>query len=227
MRWLCLALFLTIVLFILGLVRMSYVSSRTTQKKSPPKPPLWESFPFLEKYYGGIRSLVPREQNIPEYPQDGKDTPANPPATSKRDQPPALRSVPFTPYPDYESQSYISEFGNKVDCFLDAQNTIRLPSVRVFTGVPNGFPDAVMGSNDLLKIRNDVCFDRFGRLGPYGLGYSKERGGAGASLHGEREGAKDVWKDVPEVDFRKVNWAEVQQRCISANRHRFADPGQP
>jgi hypothetical protein len=228
MRYLCLALFLTMILFIVGLVRMSYVSSRASHKKPPPKPPLWESFPFLDKYYVGIRNLVPREQNVPQYPRDGKDAPAIPkPPAKHEDQAPAPRSIPFSPYPDYASESYISEYGNKVDCFLDSQDTIRLPGVRVYSGVPNGFPDAVMGSNELLQMRNDVCFDRFGRLGPYGLGYGKDRGGTGASLHGEREGAEDVWKDAPEVDFRSVKWAEIQQRCVSANKHRFADPGQP
>jgi hypothetical protein len=226
MRWLCMALFLTIVLFILELVRMSYVSSQATQKKPTPKPPLWESFPFLEKYYGGIRSLVPREQNVAEYPKDGKEVYTGARFTIKRDQAPAPRSIPFSPYPDYDSESYVSDFGTKVDCFLDEQDTIRLPGVRVYAGVPNGFPDAVMGSNDLLEMHNDVCFDRFGRLGPYGLGYSKDRGGSGAGLHGEREGAEDVWKDAPEVDYRKVQWAKVQQRCVSANKHRLSDSGQ-
>jgi hypothetical protein len=72
-RYLCCALISSIVIFMLGLVRMSIVSSRRVEvgdlgerPKAPPAP--WESFDFLSRYYGGIRSLVPLSENKPEYP---------------------------------------------------------------------------------------------------------------------------------------------------------------
>jgi hypothetical protein len=40
-------------------------------------------------------------------------------------------------------------------------------------------------------------------------------------MEGDREGAEQVWKDVQEVDWRKVNWADAQRRCDEANKHRF------
>ena len=72
----------------------------------------------------------------------------------------------------------------------------------------------VMGSSKILGLREDICYDRFGRLGPYGLGYSINRGGSGAQQEGEREGADLVWQETPEVDWRNVHWAEAQQRCV-------------
>ena len=43
------------------------------QDKTTPKPAIWEQFPFLERYYGGVRALVPKRNNKPEYPSDGDE----------------------------------------------------------------------------------------------------------------------------------------------------------
>ncbi|KAK5946941.1 hypothetical protein PMZ80_001086 [Knufia obscura] len=255
MRYACLGVAGILLLFILSLVRFSQQSQKEVQQaiiqdKQSPKPPVWEDFPFLERYYGGVRALIPRKDNKPEYPLDGDEVPvriepAQPDpevntetepetdATEAEDKLPAKRdvegaaavpdSVVFDPYPNYKSEEYIAEYGEKVDCFLDDKNTVQIPRVRIYEAVPQGFPDNVMGSAELLGMRHDICYDRFGRLGPYGLGYSLNKGGSGAQQEGEREGADLVWKDHPEVDFRNVKWADVQQRCNEANAHRFKE----
>ena len=226
-RYLCLALLATILLFIFTLVRLSWSADRqiqiqlSTQRATPPAAP-WESFPFLERYYGGIRTLVPHESNSPEYPRNLEELESTN-LTSTSNRPPKAVSAPFNPYPDYTAEDYTQKYGEKVDCFLDNAGRIGIPPTRPYIGIPSGFPDPVMGSNALFGMRDDICYDRFGRLGPYGLGYGLPRGGTGASMEGEREGADDVWKDVPEVDFRTVRWAEAQARCVAANKHRFVD----
>lgn len=78
-----------------------------------------------------------------------------------------------------------------------------------------------------MGIKDDVCFDRFGRLGPYGLGYGVRKGGIGAGLEGHRDGSERIWEDNPPVDFRKVDWGAAQNRCIAANNHRFKDLPEP
>jgi len=250
MRYACLGVAGILLLFMLSLVRFSQLSQKEVQQaiiqdKQSPKPPVWEEFPFLERYYGGVRALVSRQSNQPEYPRDGDEVPvriepAQPdpeietPETPRTDEKPAARpalegraavpdSVVFDPYPNYKSAEYIAEYGEKVDCFLDDANNVQIPRVRIYEAVPQGFPDNVMGSAELVGMRNDICYDRFGRLGPYGLGYSLNKGGSGAQQAGEREGADLVWQDHPEVDFRKVKWADVQQRCNAANAHRFKE----
>jgi len=232
MRWLCLGVAATLVVFMFSLVQLKRSSDKEVeiaieqvQEKVAAKPPPWESFPFLERYFGGVRSLVPAKANVPEYPRvDDEISIQNDSMLEKR----AIQaSQQFNPYPDYTSADYVAKYGEKVDCFLDADNTITLPRVRVYEGIPRGFPDAVMGSAELLGLRTDICYDRFGRLGPYGLGYSINRGGSGAQQEGEREGADLVWQTTPEVDFRNVAWAEVQDRCVKANAHRFAELPQP
>ncbi len=230
-RYLCLALFTTLLIFIVTLIRASWTSSRQLEigpvDKQPPKPPPWEDFPFLKRYFGGIRSLVPKEENIPEYPsdQERESTPSN--ALIEAHQKNSLpKSLPFDPYPDYHSPAYKAEHGMKHECFLDPEDHIQIPRVHYYKGVPLGQPDAVMGSHDVLGLQEDICFERFGRLGPYGYGYSVRRGGTGAGLNGEREGADDMWKEkgnAVEVDYNGVEWVAAQNACASKNKMRFGD----
>lgn len=247
MRYACLGVAGILLIFILSLVRFSQQSQKEVeqaiiQDKQVPKPAVWESFPFLERYYGGVRALVPWKEHKPEYPSDADEVPVHideenaaekvpdPEAPIPRDiqrRAAVPDSVVFNPYPDYKSDAYITEYGEKVDCYLDKDNTVQIPRVRVYEGIPQGFPDNVMGSAQLLGLRHDVCYDRFGRWGPYGLGYSLHKGGSGAQQQGEREGADLVWEDYPEVDFRRVNWADAQQRCNLANAHRFKNATKP
>lgn len=315
MRWLCWGLLATLLTFVFVLFRVQLTGSVLKPvnviRPEPPKPPAWEAFPFLQRYYGGIRTLVPREANVPEYPQDEDehDEPEKGPDDENKDDENkeenkeegkeegkeekkekdeekkeeknkekkvardedgddkkdeekkdeekkdegkkdegkkdekekdekdkvtgdgegddtknltlTASSSPFNPYPNYKSKEYIAKYGTKVDCYLDENATVRIPQVHRYNGVPKGFPDAAMGSNEVVGINDTVCFERFGRLGPYGLGYGKKSGGSGAGLEADRDGIENVWEDVPPVDFRDVKWADAQKRCIAANRHRF------
>jgi len=232
-RYFGLAIASTLLFFIWFLFSSSWESIRSTElglHKMPPPPPVWESFPFLKRYHGGIRTLISRDKNVPEYPQkedidpelssqNSKNTPKG--KRSESSDAHIADSVAFNPYPDYSSPTYVDQYGPVKTCYLDANDTIKVPGLRAYKGVTDGLPDNVMGSYELLGLRNDVCFERFGRLGPYGMGYSKRRGGTGAGMEGDRERIEGVWTTVPEVDFRKVRWADVLDRCIEKNSGRF------
>lgn len=243
-RWLCWGVLVSLVLFILVLFRahlsgtiMGPVRPMLPDRKPIPAP--WESFSFLKRFYGGVRTLVPKSEHVPEYPGDEpvqeeeKENQENNEEEIDKDKRDGNKTITmsssaFNPYPDYTSKEYIKSYGTKVDCFLDANGTmLEIPQVHRYDGVPEGFPDPVMGSNEMLGIRDDICFERFGRLGPYGFGYGKRAGGSGAGLNGDREGSDDVWEDVPPTDYRGVNWAESQRKCIAANRHRFPEVSGP
>lgn len=193
--------------------------------KQAPKPPLWEDFPFLSRYFGGVRSLVPSNENTPEYPSDQE--PASAPSNTTTVMPihdSIPQSIPFDPYPDYTSATYISHYAKKHECFLDSEDMVRIPRVHYYAGLPQGQPNAVIGSHSVLGLRDDICFERFGRLGAYGYGYSVKRGGTGAGLNGDREGADDMWRangGAQEVDYSRVRWAEAQDACASKNKLRF------
>ncbi|KAK2738870.1 hypothetical protein FQN57_006885 [Myotisia sp. PD_48] len=227
MRYVCFAVLSALLLFIFFLFRVTFTHAflRPTEQthidtsKLKQVPPKWESFPFLTRFYGGIRTIVPRKANTPEYPteKDAWSDAKTPVRHSKRP-----KSLPFNPYPDYASEAYTHKYGAKVDCFLDKHGQVSVPEVRNYDGVPDGFPDAVFGSNAVLGIDDNICYDRFGRLGPYGLGYGIRMGGSGAGLEGDRDGIEEIWKAVPPVNFRNISWADAQQKCNFENRHRFA-----
>jgi hypothetical protein len=216
-----------IVLMIVSLIRASQVENwRVANGKvqsRPPPPPMWEKFPFLERYYGGLKSIVPFSEHKPQYPlpfgaeseeQDKTDGAEASPVDSvaEHDIPDSLS---WTNYPSRSKESGIQE------CFLDAAKTVKIPSIRYYNGRPQGFPLNVAGSYELLKLPEDVCFERYGRWGPYGFGYSVRTGGLGTGEHGENNGSAAVWDETPQVDFRGVDWADVQRRCFSANAARF------
>lgn len=226
-RYLFLTLLTTIVICLLVLVRASHASRKEVElgkveQTGPPQPFAWEAFPFLTRYFGGVRSLVPREENIPEYPSDEEPAPASKNETiARRQDRNVSMSVPFDAYRGAEATT----IQGIQECFLDTKGQIRIPHVHVYEGTPQGMPDPIMGGYESMGLRNDVCFDRYGRFGPYGYGYSVRKGGFGAGMNGEREGAEDMWTQqgsIPEVDFRNIKWAEVQSACFDKNKHRFA-----
>lgn len=221
-RYLCLGLLLTLVFMIASLVRASQVdnwevANGKAGKKRPSTPHVWERFPFLERYYGGIRTLVTFNESRPEYPPSNEASQLR--SESQHSEAVAQRAVP-------KSQSW-SEYPGRVEeadieeCFIDAAGRVRVPPVYYYNGRPEGFPRSVAGSYDLLKLPEDICFERFGRLGPYGFGYSVKSGGLGTGETGENEGSAAVWSNTPRVDFREVDWAEVQRRCYNANSIRY------
>ena len=231
-RYFGLAVASTLLFFMYFLFSSSWASIRNAElglNKPPPPPNVWESFPFLKRYHGGIRSLVSRDKNVPEYPTKQDIDPELPAEEQPKEAVKERRSqgahiadsIPFDPYPDYSGINYVDKYGPVETCYLDANDTIKVPGLRAYKGVPQGMPDNVIGSYETLGLRNDVCFERFGRLGPYGLGYSKRRGGTGAGMEGDREGIEDVWKVDAEVDFREVNWTEALGRCLEKNKGRF------
>ncbi|KAF2209064.1 hypothetical protein CERZMDRAFT_100815 [Cercospora zeae-maydis SCOH1-5] len=242
-RYFTLAVTSLLGLFIWWLISSSYAARAEVELglRKPPPPPAFESFPFLKRYHGGIRSLVSREENeaLKEYPVSEDEE-------LKRLQEEALRQKEkedkvvvrkkgfnkrdvkqgrrFDPYSRAVGRGIFEE---PVKCYVDNTTQRTVPLLLGYEGVPRGFPDPIYGSYELLGLRSDVCFERYGRLGPYGYGYSKKFGGSGAGMEGEKEGSEQVWGDELEIDYRNVKWAEVQERCLQVNAHRYRAPPKP
>ncbi|KAF2155645.1 hypothetical protein K461DRAFT_284538 [Myriangium duriaei CBS 260.36] len=213
------------VLFLTHLKALSEAGVRLAGKQPPPAPPApWEEFPFLKRYHGGVKSIVSRDVNKPEYPDPareleiGKDAMQNQSLTTR-----SSKSVtePFNPF-----SGSLGRTPHK-QCFLDLNETLAVPALQMYRGVPEGMPDPVFGSYDIFGLENSGCFDRYGRLSPYGLGYSKKYGGTGTSLEGEgrEEAMAGVWNDRLEIDFSNVNWGKVQEQCTQKNQARFKSQG--
>jgi len=106
-------------------------------------------------------------------------------------------------------------------CYLDKEEKVPAPDLYAYTGVVQGQPEPVMGSHSLLGLRDDVCFDRFGRYGPYGLGYSLDEGGVEVGMDTESEGSEEVWAKTGKINYDLVDWGDAQCRCHEANKGRF------
>lgn len=233
-RYLCLGLVAFIVIMMLTLVKASQNENRRLAEgkveKAPDPAPVWEQFDFLTRYYGGIRNLVPLSKNVPQYPRDKDEVPVSDldidtsvNRTSEDGVDDAVRrelagSKAFFDHP----KSVFKKRQEKIlECFLDRNNKHAVPPVRYYEGRPKGFPNHVLGSYDLLDLPEEICYERYGRYGPYGFGYSLRTGGLGVGEHGEMEGADEVWDEVDKVDFRKVDWADAQRRCYNNNAARY------
>ena len=229
-RYLCFGLLGFMVLLIFGLVRASqYENLRISQgriTKGPGATPAWESFEFLTRYYGGVRNLVPLAKNTPEYPRPEDETPLDKLSFVNNTGTDRVFDTRALPASKEFASAYPKSIFNTApleinECFIDKEKKVRVPPVRYFDGRPNGFPEHIIGSYELLNLPEDICFDRYGRYSPYGFGYSRPTGGLGVGEHGEKEGLESTWERVPRVKWEHTDWAEVQRRCYHANSARY------
>jgi hypothetical protein len=128
------------------------------------------------------------------------------------------------PHPDYESSDYKAKHHKVEPCYLDKDKRIPVPDLYAYHGRVQGQPDPIIGSHSLLGLRDDICFDRFGRYGPYGLGYSYDAGGLEVGLDTERRGSEVVWEKTGKINYDKIgiDWGDAQARCYESNKRRFA-----
>ncbi|KAK3944075.1 hypothetical protein QBC46DRAFT_6724 [Diplogelasinospora grovesii] len=185
------------------------------------KGPQWLQHPHLDGYFAGLKAIVPMQNYTPEYPRkDGEKSPY--PITVADTGAPT--PTPFVPQPGYKSREYKEKYHEVKTCYIDKGNKVPAPDTYAYNGVPQGQPEAVIGSHKLLGLRDDVCFDRFGRYGPYGLGYSLDEGGVQEGMDTEQEGAKEVWSKTGKINYNNVDWGDAQGRCYESNKERFLLP---
>ena len=186
---------------------------------------LWRRYSKLKAYYGGLTTLVPNSANVPEYPPVySLKSPTNPDEATLAA---IKKSRVFNPYPDYASSEYKAEWeGDYVPCSFGANRSV--PEVRVFDGIPSGMPLPVFGSQELIGLNGDICYDRYGRLGPYGYGYSEEEGGLDEAIFETvpDEQFRETGRGVGGFPLQRINWTDVDwgmltQECIAANKARF------
>jgi len=190
-----------------------------------PLPFYWQQFRRLDGYYNGVRMLVPYGEYQPE---NGYNK--TPPATVVEDlgdaakklpEMPPLDPVKYDPYPDYRSAEYTRQHQPVHQCYLDAQEKVLAPDIYAYPGLPQHMAEPLYGSYSQLGLQDQMCFERFGRLGPYGYGYQESEGGLGIGNHSENGGSEKVFRQAGYIDYTSVDWGMAQQRCHEKNRARF------
>jgi hypothetical protein len=211
-------------------MKRSSTTGNTTQSEHPP--PLLHRLSTnarrLNGFFNGVRTLVPfadwkSEQDFVKYSQSpNPEDNIKPkwPHMSKENKEPPMDPIPFNPYP-FETDAYLKDHDKVETCYLDEEEKVDLPDIYAYPGIPQNMTAPFFGSYDELGMNDKVCFERFGRLGPYGYSYSRDEGGL--DLHGksEKAGGDKIWSWEKKVDYRKVSWAKAQERCYKKNLHRF------
>lgn len=134
---------------------------------------------------------------------------------------PSIGPVAINPYSEYITETYLEDHYPVQECFLDANETVKLPDIFAYPGIPQNMSAPQLGSYELLGLKDDICWERFGRFGPYGYGYDAEEGGLGLAEKSEKAGTMKVWKKQPKIDYRNVTWGDAQRRCHEKNKRRF------
>ena len=179
----------------------------------------WKKFPRLDGYYRGLEWLVSPEEFIAENGPSSADVSEiqlEERKTSKRDV--AFKPTPYNP-PLHEHTG--NNVPQRVPCFLDTTSETPGPQIYAFNGIPQGSPDPLYGSYEALDLNKDVCFERYGRLGPYGLGYEIKNGGTGLGMHGDRSLTEPVWEENEQIDWRNIDLGLAQRKCLERNKERF------
>lgn len=134
----------------------------------------------------------------------------------------SFKLVPYMPQFADTPATNTGSLPAKEECFLMADDTTIAPSIYAIEGVPQHSVSPIFGSYDLLNLRKDVCFERYGRYGSYGLGYSADKGGSGLGLHGDNSLADTVWSTAGPIDWSVVDLGDAQRRCRDRNHKRYA-----
>ena len=170
----------------------------------------------MDGFFNGVRSLVNYTDWLPEQ-QASSDT------RFEISKLPPVDPIVADPYPDYDSEEYLKDHHPVAPCFLDEDEKIPAPDVFAYPGIPANMSAPYWGSYELLNIAPDQCFERFGRMGPYGYSYNPAEGGLGLANDSESSGAEKLDEMFEKVDYRDVDWGRAQRRCFEKNRQRF-DP---
>ncbi|OAL35374.1 hypothetical protein AYO20_05425 [Fonsecaea nubica] len=160
----------------------------------------WEQFPRLDGYYRGRKNIV----SFPDYVPEQQSNAFDPFEPGEHDDPELIPLSPAPP-PDIEQ------------CYLDEERRVLPPTISAYQGLPQGMSAPLLGSQDVLGINDQVCYDRVNRLAPYGLGISEEQGGLGNHAEGDNEGLEQVIA----IDWKRVKWHDAQQSCVSKNSPRL------
>ncbi|KAF2723518.1 hypothetical protein K431DRAFT_282963 [Polychaeton citri CBS 116435] len=223
--WSCILGFVTLALLVGGGYRRAHSGTDLDEVKTHEEelPFFWQHYWKLNDYYNGIRTLVVPSEHTPgnRYNASMPPGPWSEEELAQLPREPSIDPLPYDPYPAYDSKEYQSKYGRMEKCYIDEHDTVAPPDVYAYHGLPQNMEDNFYGSYKLLGIPDDKCWERFGRLGPYGYGYNESQSGLHVGNVTENAGADKIWRQHKKIDYTKVDWGSAQKRCFEKNKARF------
>lgn len=169
----------------------------------------------LNGFYNGVRSLVKLSHWLPEQQASAQTN------ITVYDHVP-MTPVMADPY-HFTSEKYLADHYAVNACYLDEAEQVLAPDVFAYNGVPANMSVPYWGTYENIHLTPDLCWERFGRMGPYGYSYKKSEGGLGLSEKSDYIGVDHTTDLFDKIDYRKVDWGNAQRTCFEKNKHRF-DP---
>ncbi|KAI0377269.1 hypothetical protein F5Y04DRAFT_273185 [Hypomontagnella monticulosa] len=105
----------------------------------------------------------------------------------------------YDPYPKYNQKTWLTERAKFVPC--EGPSGAK-GDVMVFQGQPKGFPEPGFGSYSTLGMDGNLCYERETRLGIYGY-------------------QADNDTSNPSIDWDRVHWGQLQEKCAQKNKARY------
>ncbi|KAI1100943.1 hypothetical protein F4804DRAFT_26664 [Jackrogersella minutella] len=106
----------------------------------------------------------------------------------------------YNPYPKYNEKTWLVDRAQYVHC--EGPSSASGDDVLVFQGQPKDFPDPGFGSYDVLGMDGNLCYERETRLGIYGF-------------------QADNDTSNPSIDWDKIHWGQLQEKCAQKNKARY------
>ena len=214
-----------LILFVLVLFTLHKWSAAEVSSgvhKPEPKPPPWHEFSPIDAYWKGLQDLVGREEWRPAYPSNGEESKKEIIDELEEEHDIETERGAVTHSKVSRSEDRQSNGAPEiVKCYLDEKNKIEVPRLRFYDGLPQGFPEPIIGSNDPFAHNTTQCLDRYRRFGPYGFGYKLSEGGTGAGTGAMLDDDVDMRDHGSNIDYNSVRWAKAQHACSMKNSHRF------
>lgn len=114
------------------------------------------------------------------------------------------KPVRFNPYPDYNNNGWKEQrHAPYVPCKGPTGELVE--DLLVFKGRPHNWPEPKFGSYDVLNMDPNICWERNTRLGPFGLLEQRKKVGGESQL----------------IDWKNINWGDLQRRCVELNAKRY------
>ncbi|EME43036.1 hypothetical protein DOTSEDRAFT_72434 [Dothistroma septosporum NZE10] len=125
-----------------------------------------------------------------------------------------VQAKPYSPYPEYNSDAWKKRWRGTYSACEGVRGKLLNDSdedmLKVYDVLPSGFPSAAIGfANMTGSSVHGHCVDRYHRYGPYGFG---------------QEGIdypKDWQRPISRPDWNSVDFKELQDKCLVANRDRY------